>query len=42
MIRRTKKEQIITVIQTSKKVTVIKFITINNMDKNTVKQITEL
>ena len=42
MIRKTKEAQIITIKQTRKNIIIIKLININNMDKNTVKQITEI
>ena len=42
MIRKTKEAQIITIKQTRKNIIIIKPININNMDKNTVKQITEI
>ena len=42
MIRKTKEAQIITLKQTPKNKIIIKLININNMDKNTVKQITEI
>ena len=42
MIRKTKEAQIITIKQTRKNIIIIKLININNMDKNTVKQIMEI
>ena len=42
MIRKTKEAQIITIKQTRKNIIIINLININNMDKNTVKQITEI